>query len=801
MSRARSPEVEAGGLKWSLRYVIESPEPLRFPRLLSAGGVFFLVEEHRLSAYVPKGKKLLLRASCNRPHGGKSAWARVGPTDFAFLGGGGTRAAVLLRWNESKERFEQEKLPDLPCGLYEGSAFHESGELYLLAFVGADRRKGLKLLVLDLGHRARGWRELPAPPGGSLAVPLLAVQHDGLGRSLYALAVRLDTGGSFVTDVYRLSLRRPGRDSKRAGWKRGQTLDADLASGLLAPFGQSHLIGACTQAGEVKERLFFYHTITDTWVSAGEPPEGLHSGSITFCDGTVFGLRKSSGSEESGPQTWEVHAAVWSSARRPFGAVNISILILYLFVVLAAGLYLGKWSRDTEDYFRGGKRLPWWAAGCSIFATILSSITYVAIPAKAYAQDWVYLPGNLSVVIAAPIVVLAVLPHYRRLDVTSAYEYLERRFTAALRFFGAGVFILFHLFRMAIVMSLASLALASLTGMPAWGSVLVMGCVCTLYCTSGGIRAVVWTDTIQTGVLLGGAFLCFVTIVLAVPGGLETLAATAYGAGKLRTFNWHLDPTDVSLAFWVVILGGAAQQLAPYTADQGVVQRYMTTPDSRLAARSLWTAAALSIPASVLFFALGTALFVFYRFHPQRLDPAVMTDQILPLFISLELPPGVGGLVVAGIFAAAQSTVSTSMNAVASSMVTDFLERLGKRRSGGSRLHAARLVTVAAGGLGTLLGLLFINPTIKSLWDSFILILGLCMGVLAGLFLLGMLNRRASAPGALAGAIAGTAVVCTLALASSVVGYLFAAVGIACVWIVGWAASVLYELKGRKRRR
>ena len=184
----------------------------------------------------------------------------------------------------------------------------------------------------------------------------------------------------------------------------------------------------------------------------------------------------------------------------------------------------------------------------------------------------------------------------------------------------------------------------------------------------------IWTDTIQTVVLLGGALLCFAVMIAGSDGGAGDFFSTAFNDDKLHFANFHLDPTSASLAIWVIVIGGIGQNISSYTADQAVVQRYMTTPDERRAAGSIWFAALLSDSRlAVLFFSMGTGLYVFYKSHPERLDPTFKTDQILPLFIANELPIGVAGLIVAGIFAAAQSTVSTSMNSTATAVVTDFL--------------------------------------------------------------------------------------------------------------------------------
>ncbi len=466
------------------------------------------------------------------------------------------------------------------------------------------------------------------------------------------------------------------------------------------------------------------------------------------------------------------------------------MLLGYLLAMVGIGVYFTQRNQNTDDYFRGGKQMPWWAVGCSIFATMLSSLTFTGLPSKAFAQDWTYAVGNLMIPVVAIIAVFVALPFYRRLDVTSAYEYLEQRFNRTVRLFGSASFTLFHIFRMAVVMSLTGLALAVATPLTPAQSVLLMGVLSIIYCTLGGIEAVIWTDTIQTFVLLGGALLALVLLIAGADGGLGDSTRLALDTDKLRIANFHWDATAAQLALWVVVIGAIGQNISSYTADQAVVQRYMTTPDERRAARSIWTSALMTIPATVLFFGIGTALYAFYHSHPEKLDPTITTDQIFPLFIAHEMPVGVAGLIVAGIFSAAQSTVSTSMNSTATTIVTDFMRPLGACKTERGYLNAARCFTLLMGVLGTLLALIFINPEIKSLFDAFLKVIGLFMGVLGGLFVLGVMTRRANAFGALSGALIGAAAMFVLWRFTPVNGYLYTASGISICVLTGYVASL-----------
>ena len=296
-------------------------------------------------------------------------------------------------------------------------------------------------------------------------------------------------------------------------WRRRADVPHAVMAGTGAAIGQSHIfvlsgddgaLMARTDELELEhpgfpKRVLAYHTITDTWIEAGASPANQVTTPAVVWGGKVILASGETKPRVRTPAVWAVEAV---AHKRSFGAVNYAVLAVYLLAMVGVGVYFARRNRDTNDYFRGGQKVVWWAAGCSIFATMLSSITYMAIPAKAY-QDLVYLVGNLMIPAVAPVAIYLALPFFRQIDATSAYEYLQKRFNMPVRLFASGSFTLFHVFRMGIVMSLASLALASVTSLSSTQCVLIMGLLCVVYCTIGGIEAVIWTDTIQTFVLLG----------------------------------------------------------------------------------------------------------------------------------------------------------------------------------------------------------------------------------------------------------------------------------------------------------
>ena len=648
------------------------------------------------------------------------------------------------------------------------------------------------------------WEVGPSFPGQARAFAVGAVQHDGYDTCFYVMSGRaeVDCEIQFLTDGWKFNPRQ-------GTWSAISDAPRCFMAGTAFPAGQSHLVVSGGDDGrnffrtdELKDAhpgfprsALAYHCITDTWTDAGGIPANHVTttaipwkGSFIIPTGEVRPRVRS-------PQVYRIDVVPRSVS---FGALNLSVIAVYLVVTTLLGFWFARRNKSTDDFFRGGQKVAWWAAGCSVFATMLSSLTYTGIPAKAYAQDWVYAVGNLMIPVVAVYAVLVALPFFRKLNVVTAYEYLEHRFNGTVRRVASGVFIGFHLFRMAIVMSLTGLALAVATPLTPAQSVILMGVLCILYSAAGGIEAVIWTDTLQSVVLLLGAFAALGVLITGIDGGWQGFHQTGLDHGKFSMANFHWDASDARLAFWVVVLGAIGQNLSSYTSDQAVVQRYMTTPTPQLAARSIWLNAGLSILATVLFFGIGSALFVYFDQAPEKLDMSLKTDQIFPYFIVSQMPGGLAGLIVAGIFAAAQSTVSTSMNSMTTAIFTDF-RKPDSVHAEGSGLWAARILTLILGVTGTIIALYFLSPDIKSLFDSFIRVIGLFMGALGGLFLLGMLSRRASSAGALTGVVTAVVFLVWIWKSTSLQSYLYPFAGVVCCAVVGWLASlVMPEHPARK---
>lgn len=477
-----------------------------------------------------------------------------------------------------------------------------------------------------------------------------------------------------------------------------------------------------------------------------------------------------------------------------FGAVDYAFLLAYLVILLSIGAYFSLREKTSNDFFLGGGRVPWVVAGLSMMAAQVSSIGFMAVPAKSYATDWAYWTGVITWFIVVPIVTWAYIPFFRRLNVTSAYEYLEERFHLSVRLCGTVIYSLMQLGRLAIVLYLPSLALSTVSGVDVNYCILLTGIVCTSYVMAGGVEAVVWLDALQAVLLIGGALLC-IGIVLAEVGGLVNFWEIAHADGKFNLAELDWGMTTATL--WVVLAGNFFARLGELTSDQVIVQRYMVTRDEQASRKSLWTNVGMSIPWATVAFLLGTALYVFYQVHPELLSPALADDAIVPWFIARNVPSGLSGLIIAAIFAAALSSLDSAMHSVATIWVTDFVVRLRPQTSDARRLRLGRIFTLFLGAFGTAAALWIARTEIISLWDGFQTIVSLFVGGLSGLFALGIFTRRANALGALVG-LASSAIVLAMVIRFTAVHFfLYAGIGFLACFVIGYLASLLCRERGK----
>lgn len=503
-----------------------------------------------------------------------------------------------------------------------------------------------------------------------------------------------------------------------------------------------------------------------------------------------------------------------------FHPIDWVVLIGYFLGTMGIGLYFYRKTRSPEGFTAANRSLPGWVCGLSIFATFLSSISYLALPGKSFAANWNPFVFSLSIPLVTWIAVRYFLPYYRQSGEVSAYAALEVRFGVWARLYASIFYLLTQIARIGVVMYLMALPMQVIFGWNIYTILIVTGICVTAYSFVGGILAVIWTDAIQAIVLMVGAIVSLVVMLVTVPGGIGHVFQTAvahhkFSFGPLGTGVDHgVVWFDFSAAtIIVVLLYGLAINLQNFGIDQSYVQRYIASSSDQEARRSLWLGGLLYVPVSALFFFIGTTLFAYYDVDltssrsslaastisagmhstdrpagdldevrmivarqrllqagrvpnsPQfvaeqtklanQLDLQDIGDRVFPHFIATHLPPGVTGLLIAAIFAAAMSTVSTSLNSSATLIMSDYYRRfVNPAASDRQSMWVLYAATIAWGAMGTGLALLLVRLT-ESALDIWWTLSGIFGGGMTGLFLLGMISRRAKNAAAVTGVLAG----------------------------------------------
>ena len=742
--------------------------------------------------------------------------------------GGGDRethcaTSFALQWNPTTSRVQvsDNALPPLPQPVAFGAGILVGSRLYVAGGqVSPTATEALGLFCsVDLAALADDgapptWQLHRPWPGPPRILPVLGSQAGKVylfsGAELLPAVEQPGTASRrFLRDAF---VYDPASDS----WSdiTGPPRPLVAAPSPAVPVGFSQLLVLPGDDGELfgqeladrhpgfPRGLLQYDTITDRWQAAGSLPAlvtpaataaaVVTTPTVSWRGQTVI----PSGEVRPGVRTPTVRVLQASGQPAVFGSLEWLVLGAYLTCLVGIGLACSGGEQTTADFFLGGHRIPWWAAGISIFGTTLSAITFLAIPARSYAADWSTILLNGGIVVVAPLVAGWYLPIIRQADVTTAYEFLEQRFGLSLRLFAAVSFSLFQLARMGIVILLPALAISAVTGVPVIPAILVMGLLATLYTVLGGIEAVIWTDVLQVVVLVGAAVIA-IGVAIAEVGGLTPALEIALAADKLRLVQPGWSPDGDSL--WVLMLGAIfSNALVPYTTDQTIIQRYLATPDQSQAVRAIWTNALIAIPVTVLFFALGTAIFCVYQSQPETLPTLDSPSQLVPWFAATRLPAGCGGLVVAGVLAAAMSSLDSGMHSVSTVLTNDVLRRFRPATTDAVLLRAARLLVVLLGAIGTATAVWMASVQVPSLWEFFITIMGLFGGPLAGLFFLAVFRPQTGTPQVWAGVGAAVAAVGWLVLGTTANGLLAGAVGWSVCVVVAITASLLFPAAARQ---
>ncbi|HID07673.1 MAG TPA: sodium:solute symporter [Armatimonadetes bacterium] len=427
-----------------------------------------------------------------------------------------------------------------------------------------------------------------------------------------------------------------------------------------------------------------------------------------------------------------------------FGITNWMVIIFYLVGVLFIGCWVSRRITTTRGFFIAEGKLNYILVGLSILGTYLSTLTMMALPSIAFGEyDWLWTVQLPCLILTAVIITRVVLPRYREAGVISIYEFLEQRIHTSARLLASICFILMSIGRMGLVLYLPALALHTVTGINLPLVIITMGIVVTIYTVMGGMEAVVWTDAIQVIILVFGALLTVGYALGNVASADGNFLAIAHEHHKFRMFDWRLDFKEVVTAW--LILQTLFETVRIYGTQQDIAQRYMTTESTAKANRSVWIAIAGYIPLGYMFYFIGTALFVYYKVHPDPNVPALIarefTDAIYPYFVVTTMPAGISGLIIAAMLAASMSSIDSSMNSSSTVCVEDFYKRFwGRGKSDEHYLKVARWLTLMWGVLATVMALSFIGiKYAQVVWSK---VMGISTNGVLGLMALAFLPVR-----------------------------------------------------------
>jgi solute:Na+ symporter, SSS family len=436
-------------------------------------------------------------------------------------------------------------------------------------------------------------------------------------------------------------------------------------------------------------------------------------------------------------------------------SLDYTIVAVYLLAVFLVGGYFLRGQKSLTDYFLGGRDIPWWAAAFSGIATILGAVSFLGAPGQAFRGDFRFLQYRLGTLFALFLIGWVMLPYFFRMRVFSIYEYLESRFDARTRLAGSLQFFLLKLLYLAISFYAPALLFTQMTGLPLTPVILAVAVFITVYTTMGGVKAVIWTDTLQLFILLAGLGITMYLIAEST-GGAGAVLQTAREAGKLRLFDTSFSFTE-EYTVWNGVLGGTFVLLSQYGVNQAELQKMLTTSSIERARLALASTMICATLVGAAYFLVGAGLWVYYTGHdrPVLLTPA---DRIFAKFIVEELPTGFKGLLMAAVAAAAMSAASSVLNSLSTVFTADLYPRLTRREGTVASARAATFAIGAVAGAGALFvehlgGVLVLSTKLQNFFG----------GSLAGIFLLGMTSSRANASGGFWGLVTGTLAVLLLA--------------------------------------
>lgn len=469
--------------------------------------------------------------------------------------------------------------------------------------------------------------------------------------------------------------------------------------------------------------------------------------------------------------------------------IDIIIFLLFTGGVVAFGCSFFKKKGTSEEFTSAGRSLPGWVVGMSIFATYVSSISYLGYPGKAFSGDWNAFVFSLSIPIASYFAARYFVPFYRSQDSISAYSFLENRFGPWARIYASSCYLLTQIARTGSILYLLALPMNVLLGWHIQTIIIVTSVAIVLYSMLGGMKAVIWTEAIQGIILIGGALVCMFILLFDMPGGPAQTFSIAMEDGKFSMGSFGSSLSEST--FWVCLIYGVFTNLQNYGIDQSYVQRYHTAKSEKEAKFSALFGGYLFIPVSAVFFMIGTGLYAFYKVHPGVLPDGVGADYVFPFFIVNELPVGLTGLLIASIFAAGMSTIATSVTSSSTIILTDYYQHFRKHAGNREWMLVLKLSSVGVGVAGILVAFAFMS--VQSALDAWWALASIFSGGMLGLFLLGYISRKARKFDAVLGVVCGVILVCWIVISPFVHANLAIVFGTLLIFLVGFLSANLFN--------
>jgi len=481
--------------------------------------------------------------------------------------------------------------------------------------------------------------------------------------------------------------------------------------------------------------------------------------------------------------------------------IDIIIFLLYLTGIVLFGSSFYRNNKSSAAFTLGNNVIPTWVISMSVFATFVSSISYLALPGQAYQSDWNPFVFSLSIPFAIFIAVKFFVPLYRSVNSPSAYTYLEIRFGPWAKYYASTMYLLTQLMRAGTILFLLALTLLVILGWSIIAIIIVTGLSVMVYSLLGGIQSVVWTDAIQGIILIAGAIVCAVVLLFSMPEGADQLFRIALENNKFSLGSFQ--PGLTTSTFWVVLIYGFVINMQNYGIDQNYIQRYMAASTETEAKKTAFYGGLLYIPVSMLFVFIGTALFSFYSANTGILPANITGDKVFPWFIVNNLPAGLTGLLISSIFAVGMSTISTSVNSSATVILTDYLKKKSTGKNNDKKsLKILYLASFFFSILSICVAIAMIN--VQSVLDAWWKLASIFSGGMLGLFLLGYFSKKVNNPAAITGVVAGVIVIGWMSLSpiiftgenlqryvSSFHGYLSIVFGTMAIFMVGFFVGIM----------